>query len=181
MKQHECPINERLLKQDVMEAARDALVAECKWYIHCSPIASFESIKRSGVVKADPGGESPPSIKVFGREVVCLRPIGSEDSTPRRGEALFKVAISAASLPSIVTLDWSFPGCWELACVLERGAERKSDEQIFCAVVKRRGSIMAYNSISVESLRVFTKGCVEDDPSAWPFIQSVHPSEIQAF
>ena len=74
------------------------------------------------------------------RGMVCLHPVGSSDglkSTQAGPFVLF--AIKAAAVPAEVTLDWSFPGCWGLAAVLE--ANGTSRTRIFLDVVRRRGSV----------------------------------------
>jgi hypothetical protein len=49
-----------------------------------------------------------------------LRPVGTFDSTPRRGEKLFAMAIPRDALPRTITIDWTFGGTWGLACVIKR-------------------------------------------------------------
>jgi hypothetical protein len=44
--------------------------------------------------------------------MIFLRPVGSDDSAPRRGEKLFAMAILHSALPRIITIDWTYGGTW---------------------------------------------------------------------
>jgi hypothetical protein len=101
--------------------------------------------------------------------MMFLRPIGDRviDSTPRRGEKMFAMAISGDALPKIITVDWTFGGTWGLASIIKKAPELPNNI-IFCEVVRRRGSVAIYETIPANLLRIWTKGLPFDDPSKWP-------------
>jgi hypothetical protein len=87
------------------------------------------------------------------------------DSTPRRGEKLFAMAISREALPKIITVDWTFNGTWGLASIIKNNNPELANEVVFCEVVRRRGSVAVYEGIPAELLRVWTKGQPFEDPA----------------
>src|SRR6266404_3343310 len=110
-----------------------------------------------------------------------LRPVGTFDSTPRRGEKLFAMAIPRDALPRTITIDWTFGGTWGLACVIKRDTPALTNEEIFCEVVRRRGSVAIYETISVDLLRIHTAGQPIEDPSIWPRLVDTDFADVKVF
>lgn len=130
---------------------REALCGVYPYFIHESPKSNLSSVRATGLEPRDPGCSSDDALiaqlGVTQRGMVCLHPVGSSgglQSTQAGPFVLF--AIKAAAVPAEVTLDWSFPGCWGLAAVLE--ASETSETRIFLDVVRRRGSVSSLGGIA---------------------------------
>jgi len=110
-------IDEELLEPNGMATVRARLTARYPWFLHIKPAWMFDSIKKHGFRPASQGCPTNPIVAsaiggAVGNvdEMIFLRPLGTFDSTPRRGEKLFAMAISRDELPSIMTVDWTFAG-----------------------------------------------------------------------
>ena len=49
-----------------------------------------------------------------------------------------------------MTLDWSWPGCWSLAPIIEKCGPQRTAEEIFLEIVRRRGSVAGLARIGRE-------------------------------
>jgi hypothetical protein len=181
-------IDEELLEPNRMTTAHARLIARYPWFLHIKPARMFDSIKKHGLRPASQGCATNPSVAAaiggaVGNvdEMIFLRPLGTFDSTPRRGEKLFAMAIFRDELPNIITVDWTFAGTWGLADIIKNYAPALTNEEIFCEVVRRRGSVAIYESISTDLLRVRTAGQPEDDPSTWPRLADTDIADIVVF
>jgi hypothetical protein len=114
-------------------------------------------------------------------KMIFLRPLGTFDSTPRRGEKMFAMAIHRDALPTTVTLDWTYNGTWSLPSIIKADFPGLGNEAIFCEVVARRGSVAIYQSIPRELLKVRTKGQPADDPSKWTRLVDADIAEVEQF
>jgi hypothetical protein len=177
-------INEELLTVSGMAAARAALVAKYEWFLHIKPIRKFEIIKNGGLLPRRQGCPTHPSVAaaISGNvdEMIFFRPLGTFDSTPRRGEKMFAMTIHRDALPTTVTLDWTYSGTWSLASIIKTDFPGLANEAIFCEVVARRGSVAVYQSIPRE-LKVWTKGRPADDPSTWPRLICADIGQVEQF
>ena len=181
-------VDEALLTPAGMAAARDALTAKYPWFVHIKPVRKFESIKRAGLQPRSQGCPTNASVAAaIGTsvanvdEMIFLRPVGTFNSTPRRGEKLFAMAISREALPKISTIDWTFSGTWGLASIIKNDTPALANEVIFCEVVRRRGSIAVYEGIAAELLRIWTKGQPFEDPSTWPRLIDAKFADVVEF
>jgi hypothetical protein len=107
------------------------------WFVHIKPSRKFESIKKAGLQPRSQGCQTNASVAAaLGTsvanvdEMILLRPVGT-DSTPRRGEKLFAMAISREALPNIITVDWTFSGTWGLASIIKNDTPALANEVIF--------------------------------------------------
>lgn len=151
-------IHERLLSLKGMADARSAIQARHMWYFHISPFIAFDGIQKHGLQARYPGGAVPLIIgETYGRYVVCLHPEHTPSVMPAKDGPAFEIAISQIDLPHSLGLDWSYPSNWELASILASLESPSPDEEIFCEVVSRRGSLVTYASILPSALRVRTK------------------------
>jgi len=114
-------IDEQLLLPSEIAAARNALSAKYPWYLHIKPLRKFQLIKATELQPRPQGCPTNPSIaSAISKyvknvdEMIFLRPIGTFDSTPRRGEKLFAMALPRNALPDVITVDWTFGGTWGL-------------------------------------------------------------------
>jgi hypothetical protein len=178
-------IQEELLTAAGMAAARAALIAKYEWFIHIKPVRKFEMIENGGLQPRRQGCQTSPSVAaaISGNvdEMIFFRPLGTIDSTPRRGEKVFVMAIHRDALPTTVTLDWTYGGTWSLASIIKADCPGLSNEGIFCKVVTRRGSVAVYKTIPRELLKVRTKGQPPDDPSSWSRLVDTEITDLEQF
>ncbi|ESY72776.1 hypothetical protein X743_14445 [Mesorhizobium sp. LNHC252B00] len=165
-----------------MQSAYDFLTRKHSWYLHASDPANFEDIKAGGLETRFPGGSVPDIVKDrFGttaKQVLCLRPIGTEDPTGSRSSERFLLAVERNFLPLSIGLDWSFVGTWTLPDILRADDPKMTDDEIFYEVVRRRGSVLSYDGIPASNIRVWCKGSGCDAPSTWPRLVASTISDI---
>lgn len=122
-------VDEELLTPEGMADAHTVLTTKYQWFVHIKPTRKFELIKRADLQPRRQGCPTNTSVAAaIGRlvtdvdEMIFLRPIGDGviDSTPRRGEKMFAMAISGDALPKIITLDWTHVGARELASIIKK-------------------------------------------------------------
>ena len=94
---------------------------------------------------------------------------------------MFAMAISRDTLPRLVTIDWTYAGTWGLASIIKNGAPALKNEELFCEVARRRGSVAIYDAISPDLLRVLTAGQPVEDPSKWPRLVDTDVADVIAF
>jgi hypothetical protein len=87
------------------------------------------------------------------------------------------MALPAAALPPIVTLDWSFGGVWNLTAIIKADTPALTAAEIFCQVARRRGSVAIYEATLPEALRVWTHG-LDPDPSTWTWLPDAAPADL---
>jgi hypothetical protein len=182
--------DEKLLTCEGMTEARIALTTRYQWFVHIKPTRKFGSIKQVGLQPRRQGCSTNPSIATtIGRLVTCvdemifLRPMGDQvfDSTPRRGEQMFAMAIPSKALPKIITMDWTFDGTWELASIIKDSSPDMPDSAVFCEVVRRRGSVAIYEPIPANLLHVWTRGLRWCEPSKWPLLLDTEFADTEIF
>jgi hypothetical protein len=183
-------VNEELLSATGMAAAHAALTAKYPWFLHIKPVAKFGKIKERGLTPGSQGyhGEERKIVATALRgrvanidEMIFLRPIGTSDSTPRRGDIMFTMAIDRSELPATITMDWTFTGTFALAEIIKKDSPTNANASIFCDVVSRRGSVAIYEAIRPTVLRVWTKGQPSDDPSKWSWLLDTDQADIEQF
>ncbi len=181
-------VDEELLTPAGMASAHAALTARYPWFLHIKPVRKFDSIKKEGLRPRSQGCPTNPSVAAaIGNavsnvdEMIFLRPVATFDSTPRRGERLFAMAIPRDALPRTITIDWTFGGTWGLACIIKRDTPALTNEEIFCEVVRRRGSVAIYETISADLLRIHTAGQPAEDPSIWPRLVDTNFADVMVF
>jgi hypothetical protein len=64
------------------------------------------------------------------------------------------LAIRTKDLPLRLGLDWSFGGCWQEAIDLPRNDPIKSFDQIFIEVIRWFDSVVSYDGVCANLLRV---------------------------
>jgi hypothetical protein len=171
-----------------MAAAHAALTATYPWFLHIKPVGKFDAIKKEGLRPQSQGCPTNPTVAAaIGNavsnvdEMIFLRPVGTSDSTPRRGESLFAMAIPRNVLPRTITIDWTFVGTWGLAGIIKRATPALTNEEIFCEVVRRRGSVAIYETIPADLLRVHPAGQPAEDPSIWPRLVDTDLADVKVF
>lgn len=169
-------LNAKLLSQEGMAEARALLISKHEWFLHAAPMAAFAQIQCEGLCPCNPGA-MPDSVIAASLPVarpdriLCLRPIRTLDTTPRRGPE-FMLALRASALPQTVTLDWSFGGVWNLPAIIKADTPAMTAGEIFCQIARRRGSVAIYEAIPPEALWAWTHS-LGADPSIWPPLPDV--------
>lgn len=169
-------IHRELMTLDGMAHARTAIVKEHPWFLHASRLRHFESVKQLGILPRNPyiDDDARDDVPSDPRRVICLRPIFSEvDTTPKRDHDLFVLAVRNTDLPARIGIDWSFPSCGELVDILKAERPERDSADIFAEVVRRRGSVVSYDPIPLEMLRVRLKDSPPADPDKWPHLSQV--------
>jgi hypothetical protein len=178
-------IDEELLTRPGMAAAHAALIANYEWFLHIKPVRKFDAIKKGGLHPRSQGCPTNQRVAAAMKgnvdEMIFFRPLGTFDSTPRRGEKMFTMAIHRDALPATLTVDWTYGGTWGLASLIKADTPALTNEVIFCEVVRRRGSVAVYQTIPREVLKVWTKGQPADDPSKWPRLICTDIGEVEQF
>lgn len=173
------------LSKKGMQAAHLALTARHPWFFHVSEIALFDEIKAKGITRHNPGCTPPPlvveALREDATEFICLTPQGSFDATPNRSRSRFRMAIASQDLPRVIGLDWSYGGVWPLPAIIKQDTPNTPDDEVFCEVVRRRGSVVVYEALSTSIIRAWCKGTLQDDPSSWPFLADVERSDLEVF
>lgn len=124
----------------------------------------------------NPDGKGPPEVfaEVLGGlkrkadEIVCLRPIDSLDTRPKRNERQFRLALRGADLPKLISLDWSYGGAIQLANILRQQNPNWRHSDVFVEVAHRWGSFSSYDAIPASALRVQTWASSPNNPATWP-------------
>jgi hypothetical protein len=175
-------VDEELLTATGILAAHSAITSKYLWFLHIKPVRLFAQIKADGLRPSSQGCPVNDIVATALRglvpnveEMIFLRPVGDDvlNTTPNRGEKMFALAIPKSALPRTVTVDWTFGGTFGLADIIkaDKIKEREpipTNEEIFCEVVRRRGSVAIYEALPPAALKVWTKEQPFDDPSKWP-------------
>ena len=181
-------MDETLLIQSEMAAAHATLIAKYEWFLNVKPIREFDEIRTAGLVPRSQGCHTNPAVHaalgsmVDVNEMIYLRPLGTTfDSTPRRDDRMFRMALHRDALPKILTVDWTCDGTWGLASIIKDSTPNLANAEIFCEVIRRRSSVAIYQAIPAAVLRVQTNGQSSDDPSNWPRLLGTQLSNAVQF
>jgi hypothetical protein len=157
-----------------MPAMRMALGRHFKWYYHITPLTNVPSIRAQGLLPRPDKAASEVVVKYIGpsaSKIICLNPLGANVVPPTVQQGPFVcLAICRESLPRRVGLDWSYDGGFGIAEVLRAEDGGRSAACIFVESAKRWGSILSYDAIPKEALRVYVHGCMPHDPKLWPML-----------
>jgi len=94
-----------------------------------------------------------------------------------KGEDLFRMALSAETLPFQLGLDWSHDS-WRIAATRKAGFPNWDNNQVLLNVVRGTGSIVSYDAVPASQLRVCPKG--RSDPSIWPMLSDVTADQVES-
>lgn len=168
-----------------MAAAHAALIARYAWFLHVSDTDLFETIQKEGLKPNNPGcaphALATKSLGTKAHRILCLRPLATLDTTPSRSTSRVALAVDRTDLPNLIGLDWSYGGVWELANIIKADAPQMSAEDVFCEVIRRRGSVVCYDGIAPSSLRVRCNGQSANDPATWSELTSVERNDLDIF
>lgn len=179
------PTHQNLLSPEGMARARNAIVNRHSWFLHVSRFDLYDSVKQSGILPKNPGkaidADVGEAVGDPSGRIVCLWPIFTFDATPKRDLEQFTVAISNSDLPGRVGIDWSYDGCWELVDLLTPQGSGVDSSVIFAEVVRRRGCVVSYDPVPLDTVRVWTKSTPLIDPTKWPLISQSAARDVEVF
>jgi len=177
------PTHSELLTPIGMAHAREAVIARNSWFLHVSGEHCFNGLKQSGILPHNPGKAIETDLaEAIGDNsgcIVCLRPIFTLDTTPKREHDQIVLAISNSDLPLRVGIDWSYDGCWGLVDVLAHEAPHSISSNIFSEVVRRTGCVVSYDPVPLDVIRVWTTGTPQIDPAKWPLLSQTPIANVR--
>jgi hypothetical protein len=169
---------------------RAALVREYGWFIHETPEANIVSIREHGLL-ANRDAPAPPEVQTKFESarvpILYLHPLGAK-LCPRGAHVtlelplgadepkLVSIAVSAADLPGLVGLDWSYD--WPRVLDEIQANYRMMLEEVALHIVNEYGSIAVYNNIQPTRLRVFCRDSSPTNPLNWKTLTDADDAEI---
>jgi hypothetical protein len=164
-----------------MPRVRAALCNQFTTFVHTTPLANLDDVRKYGLGPREDAAVPEEVAEILGpkaRAILCLHPIGASQFPRGTREGPFiTLALHKEQLPKIVGLDWSY--CWPSI----RHALHAADD--IMAVVRetahRYGSIVSYQPIPPEHLRVFCSGDAPAAPLGWRMLENANDNEIYSF
>ena len=165
---------------------RAAIVCRFKTIIHVSRECHIDSIRIKGL---EPRFIISPPI--FIREylsekevkILCLHPFGASFWPGMTGGALndekasqskrITFSFSSENLPDRIGIDWSYYSIPDYGVDWGFNAE-----DVTVKIADRRGSIVSYDPVLPQFLRVFVNGASPANPDSWPSLLSVSAADI---
>lgn len=176
-------IDEKILREHAQ--MRIALAQRYRWFCHVTPVGNLVGIRRDGLQPRADKRAPELVVRHFGADaskIICLSPLGAQDVGPPVQQGISVcLAIENAALPARLGLDWSFDGAFGLPEVLRSDHPDWSVPLIFVTVVHRKGSVVSYDPIPRDALRVFAKDCPPHDLTRWPFLADTTDSDLVRF
>jgi len=184
-------VSRHLLSDGVLQCHR-AITARYGWFLYAAPMKDLQNCRASGLRPGNPDylGDAPPKVPPafrdaltgFGRtaaNVLCPRPIDSENWKPTSAGEKFILAFKKENLPKIVSLDWSYPESIALAeQLLEQQPDRALGD-IFVEAARRLGSFAVYDPVPARALRISTRSSSADDPASWPMLAAASDADVK--
>jgi hypothetical protein len=156
------------------ENVRRALVLNFGWLIHTSPEVHIQSIRDQGLV---PNRDAPIPADLNGilvnRRVLCLHPLGAKLCPPAACNTIERhadtkmvtYAVKSECIPRQMHIDWS--NAWEIQRDRFDGREALSGEEMALYLAINFGSVVSYEIIKPEKIRVFCNGNSPSNPLTW--------------
>lgn len=168
-----------------MQAMRLAIGTRYKWFYHVTPIGNVDGIRRQGLLPHSDASPPESVVRSIGQDagkITCINPLGTDKVPPsvQRGPFVC-LAFGNKALPNRLGLDWSYGGAVEIASVLRADEPSTQIADIFVKAVKRWGSMVVYDSIPREALRVCAKGCLPHAPERWPPLIQIGSGDLIHF
>lgn len=156
---------------------RRALIATFAFFIHVSPSKNIGSIREKGLIANRDATPDPDILKATGgaEHLLCLYPFGARRTPEGTGDPPFMTfAIIGEHLPHNVGLDWSYyPRLSSpppiVGNTLVHWVSYNAHEY---------GSVVSYERIPPERLRVFCHKSGPANPLSWPLLQTVTDDKI---
>ena len=176
-----------ILASSEMALIHDAMIGRFCWFEHVGRFSRYRSYQTGGLQPRDPDKDDDGSetyeqpTGIILERVVCLRPIGTFDSTPNRGERQYRMAISNRDLPPAIGLDRSHGPAMNLAAILRADNPNWSNSDIFIEVARRLGSFVSYSLILPSAIRVRAKDSSDNNQGSWPLLTDTEESQVHNF
>jgi hypothetical protein len=158
-----------------MAAIHAALCRRYSWFEHAGRFDRYRSYQADGLQPRDPyrdddGSKTETTTIETTRLVVCLRPIDSFQSEPKRGDRQFLMAVCSSDLPLRIGMDLSHTSTTDTATDQRRLHPTWSNASIFIDLAHRLGTFVSYDLIRPSVIRVFADGSSRYDPETWPLL-----------
>jgi hypothetical protein len=160
-----------------MPDVRAAFAARFPAFFHVTAYAYVASIRQHGL-RPHKDATAPVDIlsEINTSDILCLRPMGSDLSPIGMAKPpLITLAVISGDLPPRVGLDWSYS--YELVRGRMKLYPNLPLSDFVNAIANELGSIVSYDTVPPESLRVRCVDC-SDDPRTWPHLNSVSDEKI---
>lgn len=177
-------IHELLLGNQGMAEGHKALVHRFKWFVHETSVWNLGGVRERGLVPRKVARSLDTAeeriLDGVSDEIVCLHPLGSQ-LTPRSSQSgpFVLLSVRAAHLPARVGVDWSYTGCWERARRIWNG--RQGDDavgEVLVGVADVFGSIISYERLPPDTLRVCCDRELRGEPESWPLLVEADENKI---
>jgi hypothetical protein len=164
-----------ILVPEEMAAIHAALRRRYGWFEHAGRFDRYRSYQTNGLQPRDPyrdddGPKVETTTNETARRVVCLRPIDSFQSEPKRGDRQFLMAVRSSELPPRIGIDLSHASATDTAADQRRLHPTWSNASIFIDLAHRLGSFVSYDLIKPSVIRVFAEGSSRYEPDTWPLL-----------
>ena len=164
---------------------RKAISFRFRWYYHVTPAVNVNSIREKGLL-TNPDKYADSVVREHmgedGSKIICLNPLGAKVVPPAVQEPPYIVlAVDIQGLPHRIGLDWSHDGAVGCAQSIHEYEPQRLLTDVFIEAVYRFGSMVVYDGIARQHLRVCCKGCLPHDPGRWPLLVNVPNDQIIHF
>jgi hypothetical protein len=182
----------RLMMVDILNetlsdipSMRKAIAERHWWYYHVTPVGNADGIRAKGILTNQDKAPPPQAAQYIGADagkIVCLNPLGTKCVPPAVQSGPFIcLTLNLETLPHKIGLDWSYDGAVGIAQVLRNEKPDRSASSIFQEAVYRWGSMISYQPIKIEGLRVCCKHSLPHNPERWPLLAGVGNEELVHF
>lgn len=168
-------------------AVHAALVSRYTWFIHASPDVNIKAIRSYGLLP-NRDAERPQYIVEAGitGKLLCLYPLGAIQQ-PRpsastlvlplgRDPKFVTYAVMRTDLPPRVGIDWSFERDKVERFLVNNPHLSVGDAAL--AIAHEYGSIVSYEEVSPNKLRVFCHGDPPTNPLGWKLLTQASDDQI---
>lgn len=167
---------------------KKALVQNFRWLIHVSPEKHLGSINEKGLI-ASRDAYIPTGLNnlVPDRHILCLHPLGAKmcplpvcktvEDEPEVN--LVTLAVAVEELPERMHSDWS--NAWQLQEGRISLYESRGADFVAKHLIAEFGSVVSYDAISPEKLRVFCVDAPPADPLRWSPLTSAADKMIHRY
>ncbi|SRR5258706_4009047 len=164
-----------------MNAVRRAIVTRFPWLIHVTPVEALADIRIHGLQPLADAAAPADVMRTIGNgSMVFFYPLGINQAAPpvshKHGQSTFSgdfatLAIRSCCIPSRVDIDWSFNPADVQSLIDWTG--QSTIESVVADLIRRQGSLVTYDVVIPEKLRVFSVGDPPTNPENWKCLTHV--------